>query len=155
MSNASPIIFVLWGHCFDESAAVIFTTELRRQGLCVKIVGLEGRPTAGACGLVLTPDLVLGQIPRLAQRVTCVIVPAPLESLLHFGDDPRLTCFLQEAVHRDICFIVSADAVSCQANTPLTAAQVFEYPARGHLVAFASALANRLAVSAAKTAPVV
>ncbi len=43
MSDYQNYVFVLWGEQFDELAAVVFVTELRDIGLCVKIVGLTLR----------------------------------------------------------------------------------------------------------------
>lgn len=106
MRHESPIIFLLWGRHFDEIDAVIFVSELRTAGLCVKVVGLEGRPTAGAYGLVITPDLALGQLSSLAQQAIAIVLPCSLDRMLHYAHDPRLVYFLQEAQRRQVCFIV-------------------------------------------------
>lgn len=152
MLNGSPIIFLLWGHHFDEAVAAIFVGELRKAGLCVKVVGLEGRPTAGAHGLMVTPDLPLGQIPRLAQRGQAIIIPCPLTRLLRYAHDPRLAHFLQEAQHRQACFIMHQGACDeptvCQwaetMNLLLPIAPLVVYPDCLHLVSFVRTLAIRL-----------
>lgn len=155
MPNRSPIIFLLWGRHFEEAVAAIFVTELRAAGLCVKVVGLTGRATAGAHGLLLTPDLSLGQIPRLAQRALAVIIPCPLDRLLCYATDPRLGQFLQEAHHRQALFIVP-DSVSNperatqppQTRAMLPAvATLTAYPDLINLAPFVRNLADRLRLS--------
>ena len=97
MSKAERIVFILWGHHCHEAAATIFVTALREAGLRVKVVGLSGQRIAGVYGLALTPDIMLDQALRLAQRAICVVSPCDAASLRRFGNDPRLGDFLQQA----------------------------------------------------------
>lgn len=91
------MVLVLWGQGFDEIAASIFVAELRRLGIQVKLMGLKSRQSAGQHGLTLVPDITLGQALRLADRIRCIIVPAPLAALQQFSYDPRLAELLGRA----------------------------------------------------------
>jgi len=150
MPSGSPIIFLLWGHYFDEIVAAIFVSELRQAGLCVKVLGLEGRPLVGVRGLVLTPDLSLGQLPRFLQRTFAIIVPCALEQLLHYAHDPRLVHFFQEAQRRQVHFVTSHRLSTAAAgNRDLAAVALalpipscLAYPDLPYLVPFVRTLAS-------------
>lgn len=150
MPSGSPIIFLLWGHYFDEVVAAIFVSELRQAGLCVKVLGLEGRPLVGMRGLVLTPDLSLGQLPRFLQRTFAIIVPCALEQLLHYAHDPRLVDFFQEAQHRQVHFVISHRLSTAAAGNRALAAvalalpisSCLAYPDLPYLVPFVHTLAS-------------
>jgi len=90
MSRNQTTVFVLWADNFDEVAAAIFVTELRKAGLRVKVVGLTPRQLSGAYGLTLTPDLTLDQALTLATRTICLIIPQTAPGLQNLKNDPRL-----------------------------------------------------------------
>lgn len=96
MPKGGRYIFVLWGDYFDEAAAAIFVTELRQAGLRVKVVGLTQRPSSGAHGLVLTPDLSLAQALPLAKQALGLIIPCPLKVAQQLWHDPRLADFIAQ-----------------------------------------------------------
>lgn len=96
MPKGGRYIFVLWGDYFDEAAAAIFVTELRRAGLRVKVVGLTQRPISGAHGLVLTPDLSLAQALPLAKQALGLIIPCALSVAQQLWHDPRLADFITQ-----------------------------------------------------------
>jgi len=108
MSTARTYIFVMWGRNFEEASATIFVTELRQAGLCVKVVGLDGRYTAGEHGLALVPDLTLGQALPLAQRALCVIVPCSGAWCQRLHNDPRIIDFFQRAHGSHAQFVVGS-----------------------------------------------
>lgn len=99
--------FILWGDRFDEEVAAIFATELRRIGICVKIVGLTGLQAAGIHGLVLTADWTLGQALPLANQAICVVVPCSASVLQRSEDDPRVQQFFREAMTNQAHFVIS------------------------------------------------
>ena len=144
MSNPTPTIFVLWGRHFDEAVTAIFVTELREAGVRVKVVGLEGRTTAGAHGLSLAPDLALGQLPRLAQRVTGIVIPCSFDKLQRFMHDPRLATFFQTAQQSEACFIVQQGAKRDAAAIGLLPTHFIEYPGCCELVLFVRAFITQL-----------
>ena len=100
--------FILWGDRFDEEVTTIFATELRRLGICVKIVGLTGLQAAGIHGLVLSADLTLGQALPLANQAICVVVPCSASVLQRSEDDPRVQQFLREAMTNQAQFVISS-----------------------------------------------
>lgn len=93
MPKAQPIVFVFWGRNFEETPAVLFTTELRRAGNCVKIVGIDGDSPPGAYGISLKVDLTLSEGLRLAQHASCVILPCSEARLEGLRKDPRVIDF--------------------------------------------------------------
>jgi len=105
-------IIILWGDKFDEDVATIFTTEARRVGLCVKVVGVTGVQAAGGNGLVLSADLTLSQAMLLADNAICVVVPCSAAVLQRVENDPRLADFFQRADANHALFVVShSDAI--------------------------------------------
>lgn len=102
------MILVLWGYGFDEIAASIFVAELRRAGKRVKLVGLNSQQIAGQHGVILFPDLLLGQALRAANRIQCIIVPAPLAALKQFSHDPRLAELLGLATSQNALVVANA-----------------------------------------------
>lgn len=95
--DAQPTIFILWETSFEEIPAAIFVTELRRAGLRVKVVGLHSKPTAGAHGLALVPDLTLEKALPLAAHACCIIIPSGAASAQQLSYDPRIRTFLEQA----------------------------------------------------------
>jgi len=146
----SHIVLLLWGHGFDEIAASIFVAELRRLGKRVKVVGLSQQPIAGQHGLTLVPDLPLGQALSVANRVNCLIVPAPLAALQQFSYDPRLAELVGLAAKNQALIVVDAPAghnlypFACD-PPPYSNLNQLVYPPREELFPFVqSVLAPRL-----------
>jgi len=144
------IVLVLWGQGFDEIAASIFVAELRRLGKRVKLVGLNQQHIAGQHGLTLVPDLPLGQALSVANRIQCIIVPAPLAALQQFSYDPRLAELVGLAAHNQ-AFVVVDSPVSHNlypftANAPPFSNIIqLEYPSCEELLPFVqTVLAPRL-----------
>lgn len=106
MPKVDPTVFILWGNGFDEVAATIFVTELRRAGLRAKIVGLTRRRSSGAYGLVLEPDLTLEMALPLAGSATCLVVPYASSGHKRLANDPRLSEFFGMAQMNQARFIL-------------------------------------------------
>lgn len=105
--DRAQYLFVLWGDRFDEDVATIFTTEARRTGLCVKLVGLNGVQAVGGNGILISTDLTLSQAMGLADKAICVVIPCSPAMLQRLEDDPRLVEFLHQAHTNQALFVVS------------------------------------------------
>lgn len=108
MTDYFDDVLVLWGQGFDEITASIFVVELRRAGVRVKLMGLNSRQIAGQHGLALVPDLTLGQALRRADRIRCIILPAPVAAIKQFSYDPRLAELLERAAGNQALLVMDA-----------------------------------------------
>ncbi len=145
--NADSHILVLWGNRFDEVAATIFVTELRKGGLPVKLMGMYCGQARGAYGLALVPDISLDQAQELLPQVRCLVIPAPLHSLQQYRNDPRLHAFLRRLLENQGQIIAQTrDLKSLLGFEPLLFAQgqVKSYPMGGALLDYAQELALTL-----------
>lgn len=106
-ADKAHYVFILWGEKFDEDVATLFTTEARRLGLCVKIIGLTGVQAAGGNGMIITADLTLGQAMPLADKAICVVIPCSPAILQRIEDDPRIPDFFQQANRNQARFVLS------------------------------------------------
>ena len=102
----SQYIFILWGDRFEEATAVTFVTELRRAGLLVKVVGLNGQSSSGRYGLVLTSDLTLSEAMALADKAICIVIPCSVATLRRVENDPRVLELFQQARNNQAHFVV-------------------------------------------------
>ena len=141
MSASHSIILVLWGQGFDEIAASIFVAELRHLGKRVKLVGLNSQHIAGQHGVTLVPDLSLGQALQSANRIQCLIIPAPLAVLQQFSYDPRLAELLAIVARNQALTVVAAlasDHSPFQINnfSTFTPAELLAYPTNDELLPF-------------------
>lgn len=144
MSRPEGYIFVLWGDKFDEVAAVIFVTELRKAGFLVRLVGLTPPQIKGRHGLGLVPDLMLEQaLPKAAQAI-CVIIPCPAYQVKHFKNDPRVSELFDQAHSNKAQFVIG----QFNTNTRLyldsfEIIDIVEYP-DNELTAFVRELINTI-----------
>lgn len=162
MANKRRDIFVLWGKHFDEAAATLFITELRKSGLRVKVVGLDGRQTPGAHGLILVPDVTLSEAQELNDRVACIILPCRPALWNRVLDDPRVEEFLHNAQNSGIQIITKDYSKEYSASVDATSQQSFNkkylarratifidstivYPNNDQLLAFVNQLAKGIA----------
>jgi hypothetical protein len=141
VTASQQIILVLWGQGFDEIAASIFVAELRRLGKRVRLVGLNSQHIAGQYGVTLLPDLPLGQALRTANRIRCIIVPAPLASLQQFSYDPRLAELLGIAMNHQALAVVAAsptESLHPQTNSlsQFAMLHLLPYPPNEELLSF-------------------
>ncbi|MEZ4710933.1 MAG: hypothetical protein R3A44_27290 [Caldilineaceae bacterium] len=96
MSAAQSIAFVLWGDHFDEAAAALFITGLRKAGQRVKVVGINGPQGRGACGLSLVADMTLSEALPLAKQAACIIIPCNDAALRRMGEEPQVMEFMEQ-----------------------------------------------------------
>jgi hypothetical protein len=139
MSRSQFVVFVLWSHYFEEAPAVLFITELRQAGLCVKVVGLRGAQAPGVHGVVLQPDLTLGQALRLVQRASCVVLPCPAKRIRALQNDPRLLEFFQQAAANGALCVLAQDEPAKNDAMPSPLAcfdQILYYPTLETLLPF-------------------
>ena len=148
MSKIHNYVFVLWGEKFEEDAAAIFVTELRRAGLRVKVVGLSPQHINGAHGLALVPDLTLDQALSLAGYTTCLIVPYKFRGIKRLANDPRLQKFFAQALANQSRFVFgpvcNGDLVASGLLPESAVNDVIFYPEHDNIVEFARKLAGSL-----------
>lgn len=145
-------VFVLWGDTFDEDVATIFTTEARRMGLHVQMVGLIGLQAVGNYGITMVTDIPLGQALPLADNAICIVIPCGAATLQRVEDDPRLYEFLQRASTNDPLFVVrSPETVKSSALQTLTttASEFSFYKDYQNLIESARKIATTLATRVA------
>ena len=145
-ANRIPYVFVLWGDKFEEETATIFVTELRRVGIRVKVIGVNGPSATGLHGLTLRPDLTLGEAYPLAQQAICVVVPCNLGMFKRIQEDPRVIYFLQKAVENRAQLVGNADVIEqMEVAAAIGESVVWIYPReKVNLVEFAHRVANEL-----------
>ena len=141
--------FILWGDKFEEETASIFAAELRRVGICVKVIGITGSALKGRYGLSLTPDLTLSQALPLAPEAACVIVPCSMAKLRQLQNDPRVGQFIAGAAANQAQLVIHHDSwlepTFTRSFVPPTCTPC-AYPESAHLVSFARELAGTLMV---------
>lgn len=141
--------FILWGDKFDEQVATVFATELRRLGVCVKIVGLAGLQAAGAHGLVIAADLTLGHALPLVDKAICVVIPCNAATLRRSEDDPRLTELFKRALVHNAQFVVNHSDVIEQTSLKTLSAPTTRfliYTDGDDLIALARGMAISLSI---------
>lgn len=115
--NLSEVVLVLWGAGGDEAAAVIFARELRMAGQLVKLVGLGGEMIKGQAGVVLVPDMTLGEALPLATCAAAVILPFANQTLKDFASDPRLGELIA-AAHAAGAIFLLCESIADSASLP-------------------------------------
>ncbi len=143
MSQIQDYVFILWGERFEEAAATIFITELRRVGLRVKMVGLTQRRISGAHGLVLVPDLTLEEALPLANRTICLVIPCQSPGLKRLQSDPRLQDFFEQ-IDVNKAIIVTGQAVLNLGLLPDLVEKVIFLPENEDLIVFAREVADHI-----------
>ncbi|MEZ4866686.1 MAG: hypothetical protein R3C14_35530 [Caldilineaceae bacterium] len=141
IQESSAHTLILWGAAFEEMAAVIFATQLRRQGLPVKIVGLVGPPAMGEHGITVRPDLTLSEAMPMARCAKCVILPCSPATARRIENDPRLPTFFAAAASNHALFILSeieTIQMTVLRTLPLAPHQVLSYANHVNLIELAS-----------------
>lgn len=145
MSKPNHYVFVLWGDRFEEAAAAIFVTELRKAGLLVKLVGLNSRQLSGANGLKLLPDLTLGQALVRARQAICIIIPCTLANFKLLKHDPRLAEFITQTQVNQARFVIrESHEVEAADLDFFLREKVSAYPEGEDLLGFVRELAESL-----------
>jgi len=143
----SDYVFILWGDKFEEAEAAIFATELRRTGLCVKLIGLAGQRSTGVHGLVLLSDMTLGEALPLAHKAICVVIPCNAATAKRIENDPRILDFFQQANLNGAQFImkqVDAIAEPFAAKLLIPTDSIMTYAEDDELTGFARHIAGVL-----------
>lgn len=91
MPNNRDSILVFWGKSFDEATAALFITELRKAGLRVKVVGLNGRSPPGVHGLSIVPDWTVTQAQSCSESINLIVLPCNPNLWPRIANDPRVT----------------------------------------------------------------
>jgi hypothetical protein len=142
-------VFVIWGDNFDEAAAAIFITELRRAGLRVKVVGLTQQAMRGTHGMAILPDLTLEEALLLATQARYIIIPCPAPHLKRLRNEPRLRQFFDLCHTNQARFIVNqtghSELAALELLPPAALEQLLVYPGGADLVSFANGLAGLVA----------
>lgn len=99
--------YVLWGKSFEETAAIVFASELRNVGLPVRIVGLTSQRALGIRGFALYPDLLLSDLLYQRSRIRCIVLPCSLATSQQIYNDPRIGELFRLAAQDRATFIVS------------------------------------------------
>ena len=105
-SRTTHYAFIFWGDKFEEEVTTIFATELRRAGVCVKLVGLAGLRATGVHGLVISCDLTLSDALPLAKQAICVVLPCSLTTIKRIENDPRIREFFKQAGDNQAHFVI-------------------------------------------------
>lgn len=147
MQRSQKYIFILWGNYFEEVAATIFTTQIRKAGLPVKVVGFSSKQTKGIYGMVLRPDLTLEQALRLASEVVCLIIPCTKLGLKTLVTEARLGKLLNQIKTNQGIFVIGAlndEDLTKVLPASIQIENVLVYPGNETLFAFASDVARQL-----------
>ena len=108
-----PSILVMWGDKFQEWIATNVVIQLRRKGIRVKIIGLQGRTARGVNGLTIEADLPLGQaqdvMGGLIGDVTHIVFPCNTDELKRLEYDPRLREFLASVAKQGVQLVLGDD----------------------------------------------
>lgn len=90
---------------FDEVPTISALIALRKAGLRTKLIGLRTKPTAGAHGIALIPDLSLSQLLEMKSSISALILPGGGGHLERLRQDPRVNLILQWGVDNDVAFV--------------------------------------------------
>jgi hypothetical protein len=113
MTKARPLVLVLWGDQFDEAAAALFVSNLRRAGIRVRVVGVDGRMASGRHGLQMVADLTLHRAMSLSQTVTHVVLPCAATQFHRLREDPLVTQLLERIAAAGAQFLISTNPGGC------------------------------------------
>jgi len=133
-------ILLLWGDQFDDVAATVFTVMLRKAGLCVKVVGVDGLLATGCNGLVLHADLALSEITPLVDNMLCLVLPCDHAALTRYEADPRLHVLFAAALRRQAKFVLCDPSIirNSSLNTlAIPSADIAAYAAVDNLMTLA------------------
>ena len=81
------MVYMLLGTGFEETEAVIPIDLLRRAGVTVATVGINGKVITGSHGIPVTADLELGQMDLT--RLDMIVLPGGLKGVASIKDSPE------------------------------------------------------------------
>ena len=92
------MVYVLLGEGFEESEAIVPTDLLRRAGVEVALVGLEGLEVASSHGITVKADVTLEQVD--AEAMEMLVLPGGLGGVASIQMDLFATALIQKAADR-------------------------------------------------------
>ncbi len=141
-------ILLLWDEHFNEVVATVFTVALRKAGLCVKVVGVNGLFATGCNRLVLHADLLLSKITPLVDDMLCLILPCGYADIQRLENDPRIRALFAAAARRQAQFVLYDHSViknSTLNSLAIASQDITVYGQNDDLLAFAKEVATTLA----------
>lgn len=98
------MVYILLGEGFEESEAIVPGDLLRRAGVEVAYVGLEGSTVTGSHGITVTADVTLEQVE--ADKMEMLVLPGGLGGVASIQMDLFATALIQKA--RDLgCWLAA------------------------------------------------
>ncbi len=112
---------------FEDLEAITITDLLRRGGVVVTTVGLNGARVTGARGTTVLPDVSLSEVS--SELFDAIVLPGGLPGADNLRDDPRIIRLLQEhAAHgKLVAAICAAPKVLAEAGL-LVGQEATAYP---------------------------
>ena len=98
------MVYILLGEGFEEAEAIVPGDLLRRAGVEVAYVGLEGPTVTGSHGITVTADVTLEQVE--ADKMEMLVLPGGLGGVASIQMDLFATALIQKA--RDLgCWLAA------------------------------------------------
>ena len=98
------MVYILLGEGFEEAEAIVPGDLLRRAGVEVAYVGLEGPAVTGSHGITVTADLTLEQVKT--EDMEMLVLPGGLGGVASIQMDLFATALIQKA--RDLgCWLAA------------------------------------------------
>ena len=98
------MVYILLGEGFEEAEAIVPGDLLRRAGVEVAYVGLEGPTVTGSHGITVTADLTLEQVKT--EEMEMLVLPGGLGGVASIQMDLFATALIQKA--RDLgCWLAA------------------------------------------------
>lgn len=94
------MVYILLAPGFEEAEALVPADLLRRAGVPVALVSLEGELVPGSHQIVVKADLSLGQVDLT--QADMVVLPGGLNGVRNLGEQPAVAALVQEALDREI-----------------------------------------------------
>lgn len=92
------MVYILLGEGFEESEAIVPVDLLRRAGVEVALVGLDGLEVASSHGITVKADLTLAQVD--AENMEMLVLPGGLGGVASIQMDLFATALIQKAYDR-------------------------------------------------------
>ena len=87
------MVAILLGTGFEESEALVPADLLRRAGIEVRLVGVDGPAVTSAHGVTVTADLTLAELDREGRWLAAICAAPTILANLGFLDRRRAVCY--------------------------------------------------------------
>ena len=94
------MVYILLAPGFEESEALVPADLLRRAGISVALVALEGTAVSGSHQITVQADLPLSRVDLTQAEM--VVLPGGLKGVRNLGEHPGVAALIQEVLDRDI-----------------------------------------------------